>query len=108
MFFILTLMKRIANRMTIVGLILLIAPVLFVAFHGYNGKGSALKALVLALSGLVLAGSGLWWHHVLRRLDQIKERQDLARNKLFRAILSGSSPTVRPAATAAAQDHGVK
>jgi hypothetical protein len=86
-------MKKLINRMWFLGLVLLITPFLSVASNGYLGKPTAFKAMLISLCGLALAAAGAWCHHLLRRLDRLKEERN---SRLPQIICFDVSPDPSP------------
>jgi hypothetical protein len=68
-------MKGLVNRVSFLGLGLLIAPLVIVALQGPVGKPTAFKAMLISLSGLALAAVGAWCHFLLKRLERLKEER---------------------------------
>ncbi len=65
---------------SILGLILFIAPILNFISHGYEeGKSMALKTLVLSLLGLGVAFLAAWCNHWMRRVERLKEERNARR-----------------------------
>jgi hypothetical protein len=85
-------MKPFVNRISFLGLALLIAPLVFIALNGPVDKPVAFKALLISLSGLALAALGAWCHFLLRRIAALRKEKASGQLEIICFDVSKGSP----------------